>query len=85
MWIRWNNQRLEIAAPCGCLQAFRLTPEWEIARESLPGRCGKDSCQYNYLDLLRMARQVAACLHKAQAYQPDLAAVSTSSYDLVEG
>ena len=85
MWIRWNNQRLEMAAPCGCRQAFRLTPAWEIERGSLAGRCGKESCEYNYLDLLRVARRVAACLRKAQVYKPDLAAVSASSYDLVGG
>ena len=83
MWVRWNNQRLELAAPCGCLQAFRLTPEWEIERGALARRCGKDSCEYNYLDLLRMARRVAACLRKAKPYQPDLTAVSATSYDLV--
>ena len=84
MWIRLGGNRMDIAAPCGCLQTFYLAPEFEIERSALASRCGKDSCEYNYGDLLGVAHRVVACLRKARPYHPDLAAVSASSYDLGE-
>ena len=82
MWIRLRGQEMEIVAPCGCLQSFRVTPEFEIDGSALPSRCGKVSCDYNYRELLTVAQRVMACLRKAQPYEPDLATVSASSYDL---
>ena len=83
MWIRLSDKRMEIAAPCGCLQTFFVTPEFDIERTALASRCRKDSCEYNYAELLVVALRVTACLRKAKPYQPEMAAVSASSYDMV--
>ena len=82
MWILLNGQRMEIVAPCGCVQAFRLTPEFEIQGSELVSRCWQTSCQQNSFELLTVAQRATNWLRKAQPYEPDLATVSASSYDL---
>ena len=82
MWIRLSGNRMEIAAPCGCLQAFLVTPEFEIERSALASRCGKTSCEYNYVDLLAVGCRVTACLRQAQQDPLALATVAAASGDL---
>ena len=82
MWIRLSGNRMEIAAPCGCLQAFFVTPEFEIERSALASRCGKTSCEYNYVDLLAVGCRVTTCMRQAKQDPFPLATVSAASGDL---
>ena len=82
MWIRLSGNRMEIAAPCGCLQAFLVTPEFEIERSALASLCGKTSCEYNYVDLLAVGCRVTAFMRQAKQDPFPLATVSAASGDL---
>ena len=70
MWIRLSDRRMEIAAPCGCLESFFLTPEMGIERSTLASRCGKADCEYNSGELLGVSLRVAGCLRQSQFHPP---------------
>ena len=82
MWIRLNGKQLQIVAPCGCVQAFQVSPEFNMEGGEWGSRCWLPSCQYNSFDLATVAQRATAWLRKARPYEPDLAMVSASSFDL---
>lgn len=64
-WTTLTQDRMEVSAPCGCIQAFFVTPQFEIYRAALVSRCSNKPsvfCEYNYVQLLSVALRLAACL-----------------------
>ncbi|MBI3894655.1 MAG: hypothetical protein HY313_01860 [Acidobacteria bacterium] len=71
MWIKLAEERMEITAPCGCIQSFFTTPDFRILRSALVRQCGHSLCEYNYIQLLTVAIRVTACLQGAKPYETD--------------
>ena len=72
MQIRLTTERIEIAAPWGCIQTFFVTPNSEIHRSTRISQCGKSICEYNYIKLLAIAIRLVAFLRKERLDDSDL-------------
>jgi hypothetical protein len=75
VWTKLSQKRMEIAAPCGCVQAFEINPQLEICRTALVSSCrngGSGLCEYNFVQLLAVALRLTAFLGRAGAYEGKL-------------
>jgi hypothetical protein len=71
VWTKLSEERMELKAPCGCVQAFYITPQFEIYRSAVVSRCGSRLCEYRYVQLLSVALRLAACLRNERIWQSD--------------